>query len=250
MFKCVEIREPDGKIARAVFRYLRLVAAEGYRAPSHSEIGDAIGFQSGAISTAMKTLLNGGYVQIRADRVNHTRRCYRIVQTGHETLGYGLGLPVDEISGKSRGHGATSVLAALTAIAERGGRVELAELRGRAHLSLAKVSDALAALEGAGDIEVRVHAVNKRLRAYRIVASGQETEGFADGEPVPPQAPRQATGARPRDVLDRRGATGAKRVKRKCMACDTIFLSSGPGHRLCAQHRHASDSVTVHRIAS
>ena len=249
MFKCIEIREPDGKVAREVFRYLRLVAAEGYRAPSHSEIGDAIGVQSGAISNAMKTLLKGDYIQIRADRVNHTRRCYRIVQTGQETPGFGLGLPVDEISGKSRGHGSASVLAALTAIAERGGRVELAELRGRAHLSLAKVADALAALEEAGDIEVRMHPVDKRWRCYRIVASGHETEGFADGAPLPPPPPRQATGARPRDVVDRRGAPGATRVKRKCMACDAIFTSSGPGHRLCAQHRHAGDAVTVHRIA-
>ena len=33
-------------------------------------------------------------------------------------------------------------------------------------------------------------------------------------------------------------------VQRKCMACGSVFMSSGPGNRLCMTHRRDSDDGT------
>lgn len=94
-----------------------------------------------------------------------------------------------------------------------------------------------------GLIEVRwarLPAGNVWVRAFRIVATGAKTAGFDEAS-----ADKARGGKRKQDKASRTEGM----ARRKCMACDRMFWSSGPGHRLCATHRGEYDPVTVHRIA-
>lgn len=243
--------EPKGEMTKRVFAHLEMIARAGKIAPTQTEIAHVVGCSSGGVTQAVKGLLRDGFIEMRADAAVNYRRCYRIVATGWKTEGFDRGLPVEEVRAISQGRGPDRVLAALSALAGRGLRADLAVLRGMVHMSQPRVLRVIDELAAEGAIEIRTSPVHPSRRSYRIVATGAETAGFAEGVPCDPagrlsrRASQAGENMAPGVLVQKPEAR-----MRKCMACDAVFRSTGPGHRLCAQHRSDSAPVTVHRIAA
>lgn len=243
--------EPKGETTKRVLAHLEMFARCGKTAPTQTEIALAVGCSIGGVTQAVKGLLRDGFIEMRADADVNYRRCYRITATGWKTKGFDQGLPVEAVRAISQGRGSDRVLAALSALAAGRLRADLAVLRGMVHMSQPRVLRVIDDLAADGVIEIRTSPAHASRRSYRIVATGAETAGFADGVPCAPagRLPKRASQA------GENMAPGVLTPKpearmRKCMACDAVFRSTGPGHRLCAQHRSDSVSVTVHRIAA
>lgn len=239
----------DGEVRMRVFRYVAHVAEMGEIAPSFTELSRALDVGIGAVQRALGGLTAMGLIQARADRTNHSRRCYRIVATGYETKGYGLGLEIgSDVDDAFR----ERIMDALADLAAEGGELNITRITRLVHVSVARFKRHLAELVAQDRIEVRTGALPGRI-ACRIVESGLSTAGFHADSPVPAKvadsiADTQAAAARAVERAMER-ARSRQRKRRKCLACGTEFTSFGPGNRLCVAHRHGSEAVTVHRIA-
>lgn len=136
------------------------------------------------------------------------------------------------------------LLDGIAKLAARGEWASTEALRRESGVPAGSFEYALCKAKRKGLIEVRwtrLPAGNRAwVRAFRIVATGAKTAGFDEAS-----ADSAQFGKRKQDKASRTEGM----ARRKCMACDRMFWSSGPGHRLCATHRGEYDPVTVHRIA-
>lgn len=137
------------------------------------------------------------------------------------------------------------LLNAIGEIAGEGERADRGALCRRSGITDNAVGVVLDALEARGLVEIRWEPM-RGTRCIRVVATGAKTAGFDEALRTKPRKRASRAGGESKPVTKKQEA----RKKRKCMACDIEFVSTGPGHRLCRQHRHGMDGVAVHRIAA
>lgn len=139
------------------------------------------------------------------------------------------------------------LLAAIGEIAAEGGWADRGALCRRSGITDNAIGAVLAAVEARGLVEIRWDR-GSGSRCIRVVATGATTAGFAEASRTKPRRSRPGYREAPdgQKALD---AARARGVKRKCMACEAEFVSTGPGHRLCKDHRGGDGGLDVHRIA-
>lgn len=211
------VERTNGEVSMAVFRYIAHVAERGGAAPSHNDVARLLGVSVGGVQDALRRLVKIGLVQARIDCTNHSRRCYRIVATGHETKGYGLGLDlgdrnVDDVLRER-------IMEAVEEVAAAGADMNVTRASRQVHVSAARFKRFLCELAAEGRIELR-HCGQAGRVACRIVESGLTTAGFDAATVAPPKRSMSL----PPPPSPR---APSRRQRRKCMACGTNFRVSG-----------------------